>query len=342
MYTLPPCIFPHPSVSQLILTGCKLVSSFYKSFTSVKIPKLTSVELQKDSVYDLVSKCPCLEELHLLHCKIPSPFFELNVPKSNLKCLVFQSCVSNEWFDSLKHASIHIPTLLKLKYQGSFRSGYLSLYNSENIVEAEIDIYSSPHNKQKLLCKLLMDLQSVKSLTLFSVKLEVLNRNGGISLLAPLNNLRHLTVTVKLGQADKELLGLMCLLRSSPNLETLSIDFHRDLETEDEMLSTVYNVDEEAVRQLHLLSSECVAHLMKIKINDFLGTKVEMEFVEHILRSSLCLKEMVICIRTRYYLNFAIRTEHYEALKKKSIASLLACTRASPDARILIEGDHTY
>ncbi|KAI3860547.1 hypothetical protein MKX03_025479, partial [Papaver bracteatum] len=161
MYTLPPCLFPHQSVSQLKLTDCKFTPSLYRNFTSVKIVKLTSVDLQKDSVYDLVSKCPCLEELHLIECKISSPYFELNAPKSILKCLVFQSCVTDEWFIFFKHAYIHIPTLLKLKYHGSFiSSGYLSLYNSENIVEAEIDIYSLLY-KHKLLCKLLTNLQNV-------------------------------------------------------------------------------------------------------------------------------------------------------------------------------------
>ncbi|KAI3959494.1 hypothetical protein MKW98_019084 [Papaver atlanticum] len=266
MYTLPPCFFPHPSVSQLKLTSCKFIPSLYNNFTSVNIAKLASVELQKDSVYDLVSKCLCLEELHLIKCKISSPFSELNAPNTNLKSLVFQSSCLYPHSNSFE---IEVPT-----------SGYLSLHNSVNIIGAEIDIYNSPLYQHNL-SKLLTNLQNVNSLTLFSKNLE---------------------------------------------------------DTEDEWLSAVYNEDEEAVRQLHLVLSECVAHLMKIKIMNFLGTKVEMEFVEHILRSSLCLKEMVICIRSRYdFPCFDIIKEHYKALKKKTIASFQACTRASPNAKILLE-----
>ncbi|KAI3959493.1 hypothetical protein MKW98_019083 [Papaver atlanticum] len=334
MHTLPPCIFPHPSVSQLILTGCKLVSSFYKSFTSVKIAKLTSVELQKDSVYDLVSKCPCLEELQLLHCKIPSSYFELNAPESNLKCLELHSCRGNEGL-SFEHASIQIPTLLQLKYIGDFRSaGYLSICNSENLTEANIRIFYRPHYDYKLVCKLLKSLLNVKSLTLSPSNLEVLNTNGGINLLSPLCNLKHLSVNLR--QADKEFLGLICLLRSSPCLETLSVDCHPYFETDDEMLSGVYNADEEVVHQLHLLPS-----LMKVEIKEFQGLKVEMEFVKHILQISVCLKEMVIHIHGRYYyLDIRMGKEHYKNFKIKkteTIETLLACTPASPDAKIFLK-----
>ncbi|KAI3912742.1 hypothetical protein MKW92_035153 [Papaver armeniacum] len=335
MHTLPPCIFPHPSVSQLKLTGCKFVSSFYRSFISVNIVTLTSVVLQKDSVYDLVSKCPCLEELHLLHCKIPSSFIEINAPESNLKCLELNCCHGNKGLE-FEYASISIPTLLKLKYVGDFISaGYLSICNSENLIEANIRIFYSPHYDYKLVCNLLKSLLNVKSLTLSPSHLEVLNTNGGgINLLSPLYNLKHLSVNLK--QADKEFLGLICLLRSSPCLETLSVDCHPYFETDDEMLSGVYNADEEVVRQLHLLPS-----LMKVEIKEFQGLKVEMEFVKHILQISVCLKEMVIHIHGRYYyLDIRMGKEHYKNFKIKkaeTIETLLACTPASPDAKIFLK-----
>ncbi|MCL7026095.1 hypothetical protein MKW94_010979 [Papaver nudicaule] len=316
---------------------CLDVFSHTNLFTSVKAVKFTRVQLQRDSVYDFVSKCPCLEDLHLIDCQIPSSSFELIAPESNLKCLVVQYCDGNGGFE---HAYIHIPTLLQLKFVGSFTTGYLSIYNSENLMEAEIDILYCPSNKHKLLCKLLNDVHNVKSLTLYSSNLEVLNTNGGISLPTPFNNLMHLIV--KLGQADGELLGLMCLLRNSPCLETLSIDFHRRIcEIEDEILSAVYNVDERAVLGPHLLPSECIAHLIEIKIENFLGVKAEMEFVRLILLSSLGLKEMVMCIRSIYnFLKHVMGEEHHTTLKKKkadTIESLLACTRASPYAKILLK-----
>ncbi|MCL7047119.1 hypothetical protein MKW94_028258 [Papaver nudicaule] len=342
MYVLPACVFPHQSVSQLKFTGCKFVPSFYKSFASVNIVMFTNVELLKDSVYDLVSKCPCLEELHLLHCQIPSSFFELNAPESSLKCLVLESCLGNKGL-SFEHASIHIPTLLQLKYRGNFRSGYLSICNSENLIEAEISISYDPLYEHKLICKLVKNLLNVTSLTLSPSNLQVLDTNGGLTLLSPLNNLKHLIV--KLRQVDKELSGLICLLRSSPYLETLSVDCHPYFETNDEILSGVYIVYEEVVQQPHVLPSRGVANLMRIKIENFQGLKVEMEFVKHILRSSLCLKEMVICIHSRYYylemrMKMITGDDHYKYLKIKkaeTIKSLLACTPASPDARILLE-----
>ncbi|KAI3847137.1 hypothetical protein MKW92_009461 [Papaver armeniacum] len=280
MHTLPPCFFPHQSVSQLNLTSCKFIPSLYRSFTSVKIAKLTSVELQKDSVCDLLSKCPCLEELHLINFKIPSSVLELNAPESNLKCLVLKSC----FLFSFEQASINIPTLSQLKFEGTFESGYLSIYNSENLIEAAIQIHYGPDDDYEMLCKLLKDLQNVKALTVFSGELEL---------------------------------------------------------PENEMLSAVYNGDEETVQQLCLLPPECLAHLMKIKIEYFQGLKVEMEFVKLFLRSSLCLKEMVICISSGYrFLKLMKGKELSRTLKKKKaklIERLLAYKRASPDAQILLK-----
>ncbi|KAI3960729.1 hypothetical protein MKW92_045948 [Papaver armeniacum] len=324
MHTLPPCFFPHQSVSQLNLTSCKFIPSLYRSFTSVKIAKLTSVELQKDSVCDLLSKCPCLEELHLINFKIPSSVLELNAPESNLKCLVLKSC----FLFSFEHASINIPTLSQLKFEGTFESGYLSVYNSENLIEAAIQIHYGPDDDYEMLCKLLKDLQNVKALTVFSGELEVLNINGGINLRTPFNNLKHLTV--RLRKVDKQILGLVFLLRSSPYLETLSVDFHPAIFTKDEISSAFYNVDEEAVLQLHLLPYEC-AHLMKLEIQNFPGPK----------KSSSCLKEMVVCIHSRYlHLRLTAGKEYSKTLKKQkaeTIERILAYKRASPNAQILLK-----
>ncbi|MCL7036220.1 hypothetical protein MKW94_027072, partial [Papaver nudicaule] len=52
----------------------------------------------------------------------------------------------------------------------------------------------------------------------------VLVTNGGLSLPSPLYNLKHLTLDLR--QVDKEIPGLVCLLRNSPNLEKLSVDCH--------------------------------------------------------------------------------------------------------------------
>ncbi|XP_026450854.1 F-box/FBD/LRR-repeat protein At5g56420-like [Papaver somniferum] len=167
-------------------------------------------------------------------------FFRVKCPESNLKCLVLQSCHGNDSL-AFEHAFIHIPTLFQLKYQGVFTSSHLSISSSKNLIEVEVDISCSLtlHNQHQLTCKLLKDLQNVKSLALFSHNLEVLNMNGGIRLPTPFNNLKHLIV--KLAKVDKELLGFVCLPRSSPYLETLalSIDFNY-LVPKNEMLSAVY------------------------------------------------------------------------------------------------------
>ncbi|KAI3905944.1 hypothetical protein MKW92_034683 [Papaver armeniacum] len=256
--TLPPCsFFPHQSVTHLTLTHCEFIPSLYKSFHSIKIVKLKNVRLGEGAVYDLVSKCPCLEELHLVTCEFRSSSFKLHVQESDLKCLV-------------------------------------------------------------------------------------LSANSGSRLLTPFCNLKHLTVSIYPELVDEELLGLMCLLRNTPCLEKLSVDFHPYIkECKYKMISSVYNVDGGTSLEPHLLPSDCVSHLMKIDIKNFQGLNSEMGFVRFMLQKSPCLKEMVIFIRSRYEILInGLGKKHFNALQKQkdtAIENLLACARVSPDAQIFLK-----
>ncbi|KAI3876438.1 hypothetical protein MKX03_028941 [Papaver bracteatum] len=334
MYTLPPCIsFPHRSVTHLKLTNCKLIASLYKSFLSVKILKITVVELRKDSVNDLVSKCSCLEELHIIRCKFPSYSFELNSPESNLKCLVLQ--IPND--EVFSHVSLHVPSLSRFKYEGA--SCYPSINNAENVIEAEIKMVLNKSNEHMFLCNLLKNLSNVKVLMLCFRYLEVLDTNGGTSLLTPLCNLKHLSI--KSWRFERELMSLMCLLRNSPYLETLSIDLHCGNEGLEHMPFSLYRDRRElTILEPLLLPSDRVLHLTKIDIKNFQGLKVEVEFVRIMLQSSLCLKEMVICISSRYeHLKQRLELLDKVLQKKKNVAveNILACTCSSPDAQLLIK-----
>ncbi|XP_026399534.1 putative F-box/LRR-repeat protein At3g58880 [Papaver somniferum] len=340
MYTLPPCkTFPQQSLTLLKLTNCKLTISKRNILLSVKIAKLTVVDLRKDSLYNLVSRCPCLEELHLIRCKLSSSSFKLYSPKSNLKCLVLQYCICSappSHVGTLRHVAVNIPSLLQFKCEGI--SCYPTINNANNLTEAKIRILNTRENEHELLCKLLQDLHNVEVLTLCYQNLEVLGANGRRSLLTPLCNLKRLAITLL--WVEKDLPNLMCLLRNSPSLEALSLDLHRIYEGAEGMISSVYNEDESTVLEPLLLPSDCVMHLTKIEIKNFQGLKVEMEFVKIMLQSSLCLKEMVICISSRYeLLKQRIGEEHNGVLQMKkdaAVENILACTCASPDAQILI------
>ncbi|KAI3942958.1 hypothetical protein MKW98_005470 [Papaver atlanticum] len=300
--TLPPCsFFPHQSVTHLTLTHCEFIPSLYKSLHSIKIVKLKSVRLGEGAVYDLVSKCPCLEELHLVTCEFRSSSFKLHVQESDLKCLVFQSCYGTKDM-GFKSFSINIPSLLQLKYVGCMKDPF-SIYDSDNLIEADIIICDLElSNQQKLLFfDLLKSLHNIKILRLYFQHLQVLSANSGSSLLTPFCNLKHLIVSIYPELVDEELLGLMCLLRNTPCLEKLSVDFHLYIkECKDKMISSVYNVDGGTSLEPHLLPSDCVSHLMKIDIKNFQGLNSEMGFVRFMLQKSPCLKDMVIFIRSRY------------------------------------------
>ncbi|RZC49420.1 hypothetical protein C5167_017846 [Papaver somniferum] len=222
------------------------------------------------------------------------------------------------------------------KYEGA--SCYLSINNAENLIEVEIQMVFNKPNEHMFLFKLLNNLSNVEVLKLGFRYLEVLDTNGGRSMLTPLCNLKHLSL--KLLRLEREVLTFMCLLRNSPYLETLSIDLHSGNEDLEDMLLSVYSDGICTVMEPLLLPSDCVMHLTKIEIKNFQGSKVEMEFVKIMLQSSLCLKEMVICISSRYeYLKQRLKQlgEFLHKKKNAAVENILACTCASPNAQILIK-----
>ncbi|MCL7032787.1 hypothetical protein MKW94_021243 [Papaver nudicaule] len=298
------------------------IVSMYKNFLSVKYAELTAVDLLEDSLYELVSKCLCLEELRLIRCNFSSSSLELNSPESNLKCLplamslsTFQLCCNS----SIK--SHHVTPLSTMQ---------------KVLLKQESNSIIMKKNEHMLFFNLLKDLHNVKVLTLFFRYLEVLDTNAGRSLLPLLCNLKHLDITLLL--AENELPSLMCLLRNSPSLETLSMNLHLDRYNR---AKDIYDEDEVTIPEQPLLPSDSVMHLTKIDITNFQGLKAEMEFVKIMLQSSLCLKEMVICISSRYeYLKKSFGKMFYEVLQKKrdaAVENVLACPCVSPDARILIK-----
>ncbi|KAI3832412.1 hypothetical protein MKX03_020646, partial [Papaver bracteatum] len=229
---------------------------------------------------------------------------------------------------TFRHVAVNIPTLLQFKCEGI--SCYPNINNADNLTEAKIRILNTRENDHELLCNLLRDLRNVEVLTLCYQNLEVR------------------MFSAQMAQMVGDLPNLMCLLRNSPHIEALSLDLHRIYEGAEGMISSVYNGDDLTILEPLLLpsilffddsvilnTSDCVMHLTKIEIKNFQGQKVEMEFVKITLKSSLCLREMVICIRSRYeLLKQRIGEEHNEVLQKKkdvAVENILACTCKSPD-----------
>ncbi|KAJ4980352.1 hypothetical protein NE237_031189 [Protea cynaroides] len=222
---------------------------------------LTQVELLDTLVQDLIANCPHLESIHLKWCWVLSKLIIIDAPQSQFKYFRLESNVLQEYH-------INIPSLLHIQFAGL------------EIQEGCLD-----NGYCNMLCELLNVMDHARALTLTNYSLMVfpLLEEGleGLRecLPSPLYNLKHLTVQTDLNNCA--LVGLACLLRSSPNLEAFSLDF--------DYHDTGF-----------LLLFPCLSHLEKVKINGFGGRKCKMGLVKYLLQKSFLLKEMVI-IYEKYF-----------------------------------------
>nr|DAD39372.1 TPA_asm: hypothetical protein HUJ06_013695 [Nelumbo nucifera] len=168
---------------------------------------------------------------------------------------------------------------------------------------------------------------------------KVLAEQSVLSLVAPLNYLKHLTVKTWL--EDVELFGLACFLRSSPNLESLFIyiDDPGDLDSTD--IADLFVLDEGKFWESQPLQFyDLLNSLKKVKIKGFEAQGNEIEFIKFLLKNAMVLEELVIStadLNSRYA--SVIMFGHTEQLmllqeQQKDIQNLLAFPRASPIAKI--------
>ncbi|XP_010242128.2 PREDICTED: F-box/LRR-repeat protein At4g14103-like [Nelumbo nucifera] len=276
-YELPHCPLPQ-SLKFLRLNFCEFRPLRHGSFDHLEIVELLQAKLPDGSVQDLISNCPCLESLHLLSCCVPHHLV-ISAPESELKCLLLDSCSSYEMNGIVYKYEIDAPKLQHFKFVGMMLHEF-SVKRLRHLVEAHLDV---------------RQLKPILVNYVLSFKDEIhVNHEIALSSLHRLNNL---TVQTRLDSFD--LLGLACLLRSSPNLEflTIDIDNHKDLNLEyldHPMLPNARHFDEMSFWENQSSPFQCLAKLEKVTINDFSGQDNEMGLVKFLLKNCLVLKEMSI------------------------------------------------
>ncbi|KAI4336918.1 hypothetical protein L6164_015390 [Bauhinia variegata] len=198
-YKIPSCLFSCQSLVHLELFNCWLKPPpSFQGFKNLKSLDLQHVTLAQDVSENLISSCPLLERLTLMN------------------------------FDGFSHLNIDAPNLQFFDVGGKFED--ISFENTFHLAVISIGLYlnvendqSRFHGRSSNLLKFFVHLPHVRRLEVQSYFLKYLA--VGIvppKLPRPCVDLSYLSVRLNFNDL-KEISAVLCLLRSSPNLQELEI-----------------------------------------------------------------------------------------------------------------------
>ncbi|KAL5710622.1 hypothetical protein ACHQM5_021163 [Ranunculus cassubicifolius] len=285
----PSCFFTCSTLSFLSL---KSLSNF-KWPTSIKFQFLKCLDLQLVNFHDenvtsklfSTSACPILEHLSIFYCKF-NKIHSLSVSFLTLKYLQLRC-------EHSLTVNLSIPILPEFDYEcplppniscGTLSSMFnvsLNVY-MPNSISGELEFRNSMR-------RILMGLHNVESLTLSKDIIEILTRDPDLLTYLPTSycSLKHFFFIIMPTKSHVEVIA--CLLKTSPNLQTLGIR----IEEENPTYSDIIHM--QGYWQLNELSiAECLKHLRHVELIDFGGRETEMVIVRRLLESARVLKKIDI------------------------------------------------
>lgn len=288
-YKMPSSLFRCQSLIHLELFNCLLKTPLtFKGFKCLKSLDLQHVTLAQDVFENLISSCPLLERLTLMN------------------------------FDGLTHLNVDAPNLLFFDIGGGFED--VRFENTFRLAVVSIGLYINVGNDKKQAyansCNLLqffVPLSHIRRLEIQNYFLKYL-AVGVVSgkLPKPCVNLNYLSVHINFNDLD-EVLTVLCLLRSCPNLQELEVLARPE---EQAVVGTVTNFWEENHWSCPF------SQLRLVKVFNIPGIKHELNFIHFLLLTSPVLERMTV--------KPAVNNGGWELLKQ-----LLRFRRASPQAEII-------
>ncbi|KAK4260916.1 hypothetical protein QN277_003977 [Acacia crassicarpa] len=262
-FRIPSCLFNCQKLIRLELFRCELEPPLtFKGFMCLKTLILHQVLISPEAIETLISSCPLLESLSL------------------------------SYFDSLA-LTIHAPKLRSLYLEGEFRD--LCLEDTPLLVDISVAMYMTDdiaeHFEQSSSCNFTRFLGGVPNLErlaghiYFTKYLSIGNDPGKLPV-----TYRNLE-TVELYQVSfedmKEILVVLRLITSSPNLKELQISGSSNIPTATD------------APDLDFWSKECpsdctLKQLKVVKLTDMCGVPHEMELIKFLLANSPVLETMSI------------------------------------------------
>ncbi|CAI9772289.1 unnamed protein product [Fraxinus pennsylvanica] len=256
-HKLPSRIFTFNQLRKLKLYKCVLYPPLgFKGFNKLLNLDLQNVDLVPQTFASFISACPILERLRMIDC-------------TSFNCL-----------------EIDAPALKFLEFHGVFRS--ISFTYSPLLAEVIISFSSIDFGTGKCFSSNLITslscLPSLEELHMQAFALQELAEDGlPKKLPVTLETLKILHLSDMYFEKIEEIACVLCLIRSSPNLQKLKIT------------AFTFDVVESVGEYLRAQnSSDCLAQLKTVDMLLFSGVEPEMEFVKYLLASATGLEEMAI------------------------------------------------
>ncbi|XP_058111754.1 F-box protein At5g03100-like [Magnolia sinica] len=314
-------------VLKLHLCTLKLPPPAFKGFKNLKTMSLLGVSFNGGNVGELLACCPILESLTVIDCHDD---IRIHVSSSNRQ---------------LKHLSLKgehkldicAPNLLSLDISMPINTFNYSLVTSSSQTNVCLDLYLELYwviaitiSEVRVMQKILKDVHRARVLELYSTCIQVLSMCELEQLSSPISMHKCLVLNSALGKW--ELPGIACLLRSSPDLESL--------------LDQTFMDKHEYVIEGYLESQfSCLLHHLKtIKISGFTkgmfrinNSKNKIKLVKVLLKHAVVLEKMTIQIT--HIPNYSCDKVNLSRLLLKLERKFQAFKKASTHAEILFSYD---
>ncbi|KAK9705333.1 hypothetical protein RND81_07G049100 [Saponaria officinalis] len=222
-----------------------------------------------------------------------------------------------------QHLCVHAVKIEDLQIGGRFKS--VSLKGIQDLVSLSIYLEELNDGFEKdMPCKDYMlhifgMLRKIKYLKLGGYIFDLFSSENFPRKLSPgLDHLNKIVAfSIDLGRV-KEVHCLLCLIRSSPNLQELKITAFRETDVDGEpLLQSETQVYDDCFLQ----------HLWSVRIIEFMGAKAELKFMEFLLRCSPVLEIMSV----------QPAADLHGDAKLEALTELTQYCRASPKARVFLE-----
>ncbi|XP_055809503.1 F-box/FBD/LRR-repeat protein At1g13570-like [Solanum dulcamara] len=263
-YKLPSSFFISSGLRHLTLARSLIhPPPVFKGFDRLISLELRRVTISSESLGSLISHCPLLENLVLKNLDNPNPM-EINAPK--LRSFVFSGtihCIHLKNVPLLSNAS-YIPTEFFVEEGHDLAKIFESISALENLCWKQ-DILQMVH---------------VGPAKAMPTRLP-----------SALNCLKRLYISwITLGEFF-EFSFVLCLIRSSPNVEEIEIKVCGDPDVDHHCEPVPRDVLDEIPSSF---SNMTFNHLRTVKFYDVIGAEAEMQFIKVLLAKSPALVRMVI------------------------------------------------
>ncbi|XP_039171237.1 F-box/FBD/LRR-repeat protein At1g13570 [Eucalyptus grandis] len=261
-YKIPTSLFNcHDLIILELSCSVMKIPSTFEGFKNLQTLYLFRVKLSSDELEALISRCPLLKRLKLRKLE---EIKQINVKAGNLEWLEFEGALQDVAFGVMNHLkSVKIDSFDHIDN----RCG-LGYANSSN------------------LHKLFRNLPKIQSLKLGNHSLKYL-AIGNVPQTLPneLVHLKYLFTCLDFNSVE-EILTVMCLIRSSPQLKHLDFQNRvRDQQTTGIWTMADFREDHRAC---------CLERVQVVSMGGISGSEPELEFIKFLLISSQNLQKMTI------------------------------------------------